>query len=85
MVDIEDYLFSSFEDINPIMVDFMKKTSKAVGVYSGSRRVGYNVKGLADGIFPSKSSLLTVLNEKPTFVYITRLAMTVSMDNSKKL
>jgi hypothetical protein len=69
-------MFNSFEDINPLLIDIINKTPKAIGVYSGSRRIGYFIKGQTNGIFPSKSSLLTTLNERPSFIYISRLIST---------
>ncbi len=62
VVDIEDFVFSSFQDINAVLADIIKNLSKAIGAYSGSRRVGYLMKGQAEGIFPNKSSLLNILN-----------------------
>jgi hypothetical protein len=35
---------------------------RAIGIYSGSRRIGYFVKNQKDGLFPSKSSLMALLN-----------------------
>lgn len=59
---MEDVNFTSFEDINAVLADIIKNINKSVGIYSGSRRVGYFMHGKPDGIFPSKMCLLTTLN-----------------------
>ena len=80
MVDIEDFVFTAFEDINAVLADVIKNVSKAIGVYSGSRRVGYLIKGQSEGLFPNKSSLLHTLNERPPFIYISRLINYPTLD-----
>ena len=44
-----------------------------VAFNSGSRRLGYFLKGKQSGILPHKSCLMRLLNERPSFILITRL------------
>ena len=37
------------------------------------------MKGMAGGIFPSKASLITLLNERPPFIYVIRLTNNYSI------
>lgn len=54
-------------------------------MYSGSRRMGYMIKGNNSGIFPSKTSLIGLLNERPAFIYITRLNESISAKGESKI
>lgn len=84
LLGLEDFVFSSFEDINFVMVEIIKFHHKAIGAYSGSRRVGYLMKGQQDGIFPNKFSLLSTLNEHPQFVHASRLLKFSSLTSESK-
>ena len=81
-LQLEEYQkFTSFTEINEVMEILMERVNKGAGVYSGSRRIGYYVQGEADGIYPNKQSLISLLNERPPFIYITRLLKKYSNAN----
>ncbi len=62
------------EDVSTIIKIYQQHHKKAAAVYSGSRRNGYFMAGLSEGLFPDKTSLLSQLNERPEFVAVLRLS-----------
>jgi hypothetical protein len=50
------------EDIIKIVSIYQGHRKRAAAVYSGSRRNGYYMNGVSEGIFPDKTSLLSQLN-----------------------
>lgn len=45
VLELEEYHFKSFEEINELMVGLTRGISRGSGVFSGSRRIGYFIKG----------------------------------------
>ena len=62
LLEIEEIKFSSFEEVGDVIGGLMRNVERGVGVYSGSRRIGYLIKGQSQGIFPNKRSLVSLLN-----------------------
>ena len=55
------------------MTALISDFDRGAGVFSGSRRIGYFIKGQHNGIFPNKNSLISTLNERPSFILLNRL------------
>ena len=66
------------------MEGLLKHCDRGIGVYSGSRRVGYMIKNKNIGLFPSKSSLINLLNERPAFILINRILEVVNKDGTSE-
>jgi len=64
------------EDVAKVVAIYQEHRKKAAAVYSGSRRNGYFMAGVNEGLFPDKSSLLSQLNERPEFIAVLRLSET---------
>ena len=70
---LEEVEFTNFDQINEVITALLTDFDRGAGVFSGSRRIGYFIKGHASGVFPNKHSLINLLNERPSFIYINRL------------
>ena len=64
------------EDVAKVVSMYQEHRKKAAAVYSGSRRNGYFMAGVNEGLFPDKTSLLSQLNERPEFIAVLRLSET---------
>lgn len=65
------------------MAALLNDFDRGAAVYSGSRRIGYDFKGSKSSIHPHKTSLISLLNERPPFIFLNRILNTKSQTNSK--
>jgi hypothetical protein len=44
-LEIEEIDFTNFEEINDVIYELLNNRDRGAGVFSGSRRIGYLIKG----------------------------------------
>lgn len=63
------------EEFNELLEFLLGYFKSSLAFNSGSRRLGYFQKGKQQGVLAHKESLMSLLNERPSFVLLTRLAV----------
>lgn len=64
------------EDVfNELLEQLITVFKPAVATFSGSRRLGYLLKGSAKGLLTHRESLMSYYNEKPNFVLLLKLVI----------
>jgi hypothetical protein len=57
-------------DLHGVIDQLLPVFSKAVAVYSGSRRTGFLTSDNQKSILPNKQCLISQLNERPEFLFV---------------